>query len=213
MLFIQKITVYYDGKGRFPERARERERLKFFPIDPKPKKFGKAEPEYSKMLDCEVLFQDITCVQNENNIIVREEIFKRFGNEIFTEGKRGQWATFILENIRLFKEDEKYRIMFCDDSYFGNFSRSKRHGHNEAYNKKGSPFRYTDRLNETAFSLKDGEYGRIYFNNRYVHPHTRNQVYKYVVYNIVSCERSHFREKMFFRKNPDHEYKNLKSLY
>ena len=215
MIFIQGISIWYRGKERLSEYAEERERIRFLPSEPEPNRFKGEKPEYSKMLDCEVLFHRVLIWQDEKTMSEVRNEFHRFGKEIFGEGTRSDpwYHKRTIENVRIFKEENGYRIMFCDDCFFDSFSHSKRHGHNEAYNKKGSPFSYTDRLNETAFFLKDGEYGRICFNNRFVHPRTRNQMYEYCIYNIINCDKSCFKEKIFFKKKADFEYRNMKSLY
>ncbi len=204
MLFIQKIAVYYSGRERFSDHAREREALKFLPV----------RQSLRIMPDSEVLMHTVDMRQYDSRMIVRKEQLQQFGREVFGEGTRSDpwYHKDLFENIRIFREDDRYRIMFCDDFYYSIFSRSRRHGRNEAYNKKGSPFRYADRLNETAFRLGRNEYGRIYFNNRFVHPRSREQTYVRYIYNIINCDRERFREKMFFCKNADHEYRNMKSL-
>lgn len=202
MLFIQKIVIYYSGKERSSEYARERESLKFLPL----------QRSLRIMPDSEVLMHSVDMHQYDSRMVVKNEQVQQFGREVFGEGTRSEpwYHKRMFENIRLFKNDGRYRIMFCDDFYYSIFSRTRRRGHNEAYNKKGSPFRYTDRLNETAFRLGRNEYGRIYFNNCYVHPNTRNRTYARYVYNIINCENC--REKLFFRKHPDFEYKDMKIL-
>lgn len=60
--------------------------------------------------------------------------------------------------------------------------------------------------------LKDGDYGRIIFNNRYVNSETGIWCYERGVYNVINCNKAAFREKMFYRKKPDHEYTNLLTL-
>lgn len=203
MLFIQKIVIYYNGRERSSEYAREREMLKFLPLSKNTRIIPGSEG----------YIHDVVIHQYGNRMAVKDENFRPFGKEVYGEGKRNApwYHKRIFENIRVFKEDDKYRIMFCDDYRYSIFSRTKRLGRNEAYNKKGSPFRYADRLNETAFCLGRNEYGRIYFNNRFVHPNTRQQTYVRYVYNIINCDN--IREKLFFRKQPDFEYKNLKCLY
>ncbi len=97
---------------------------------------------------------------------------------------------------------------------FGNveWCPTKRRGHNEAFHNADSIFYHKDSLNETAFVLGDNQYGRIIFNNRYVDPDSRMWYYGWHIYNIVSCDISECKEKMFFRKTPDHEYRQLLDL-
>lgn len=211
MLFIQRLSIFYWKNTRYPKYAHERNAIKFMKINPEPNKFGKVPKiGYDKMLDCEVLFQSVSFRHHQDKLIkYPAERFIQYGDEIFTEGKKDSFynAHHLLHNLRIFKENDNYKVMFCDDGCFLN--RSKRRGHNEAFHKKSSPFIHADKLNETAFLLKQGEYGRIIFNNRFINPDTGEWYYEHCVYNLISCDKSEFREKMFYRKNPDHEYKNL----
>ena len=213
MLFIQKISICYYKNMRFPQFAAERERINFLPIELNPHRFEGKEPFREKMTDCEVLVQHEEFWQYPAQMHHRDTRFRQFGEEIFTEGKKDSFYNWhhLLENIRLFKEDNSYRVMFCDDGGF--LCRSRRRGQNEAYFKPHSPFAHQDKLNITAFTLSDGDYGRITYNNRYIDPDTGKWIYARNVYNIVCCEKAAFREKMFYRKKPDYEYTNLMSLY
>ena len=69
-----------------------------------------------------------------------------------------------------------------------------------------------DTLNETAFVLGKNEYGRIIYNNRYVDPDSSWWYYGWHIYNIINCDMSECNEKMFFKKNPNYEYRQLLDL-
>lgn len=215
MLFIQSISIGYYKNMRFPQYANNRERINFLPIVPNPLKFKGDKPLKEDMLNCEVLVQYEGFWQYPAKIHHTHTLYRQFGEEIFTEGSRdlSKNTHNLIENIRLKKEDDAYRVRFCDEGYYTFVCPTRRRGHNESFNEKSSPFSFQDRLNETAFVLKDGDYGRIVYNNRYVHPDTGIWCYERGVYNIVCCERAAFREKMFYRKKPDYEYTNLMSLY
>lgn len=212
MLFIQCISVYYYKDVRYYNYTNIRNSLKFAVINPKPANFCPKEINHSKMFDCEVLLQSLIYWQNTDGLKLYAEKFKKFGSEIFTAGKRDTFWNYhnLIANIRIFKEDNIYKIMFCDENF--SYSLPKRHGHNESYMDKKTPFSYTDSVFETAFRLHKNEYGRIIFNERIVEHDTGIWYYGLHTYNIINCEKSDFREKMFFRKNPDYEYKNLKYL-
>ena len=212
MLFIQYISVYYYKDVRYASYANSRNSLKFAPLNPKPADFCPKEINSSKMPDCEVLLQSLAYWQKTDGLKLFGEKFQKFGNEIFTEGKRDTFWNYhnLIPNIRIFKEDNIYKIMFCDEDFYSN--RPTLHGHNESYHKKKSPFRYKDRIYETAFRLHKNEYGRIIYNKRYVDHDTSQWYYGLHTLNIINCEKSDFREKMFFRKVPDYEYKSLKYL-
>ena len=214
MLFIQSISIGYYKNMRFPQYANARERMLFLPIELNPHKFIGEEPPKDNMLDCEVLVQYEGFWQYPAQMHHNSTRFRQFGEEIFTEGSRDSYKNMrsMIEHLRLSKEDGAYRVRFCDEGYYSFSCPSRRRGHNESYNEKGSPFSYQDRLNETAFVLKDGDYGRIIFNNRYVNSETGIWCYERGVYNIINCNKAAFREKMFYRKKPDFEYTNLLTL-
>lgn len=213
MLFIQRISICYYKNMRFPQYANERERIMFLPIELNPRKFVDVQPTKENMLDCEVLVQYENFWQYPVKIHSYGTKFRQFGEEILSEGDNDPFCNWhnMLQNIRLSKEGDVYRVRFCDDGDF--LCRSKRHGHNESYNTSHSPFAHKDKLNETAFCLSDGDYGRILYNNRYIDHDTGKWIYTRNVYNIICCEKAAFREKMFYRKKPDSEYTNLMSLY
>lgn len=212
MLFIQYLSVYYYKDVRYANYVNSRNSFKFAPINPKPADFCPKEINSSKMFDCEVLLQSLAYWQKTDGLKLYGEKFKKFGNEIFTEGKRDTFWNYhnLIPNIRISKEDNIYKIMFCDENFYS--SCPKRHGHNESYTDKKSPFSYTDRIYETAFRLHKNEYGRIVFNERIVEHDTGIWYYGLHTCNIINCEKPDFREKMFFRKVPDYEYKSLKYL-
>ena len=212
MLFIQKISICYYKNTRYPQFAVERERINFLPIELNPLRFEGNTPARDEMLDCEVLLQYELFWQYPAQLHHKATRFRQFGDEIFTEGEKQEYSTWynMTENIRLFKEEDTYKVMFCDDG--GWLCHSKRRGHNEAYNTPHSPFARQDKLNVTAFRLSDGDYGRIIYNNRYIDGDTGKWIHARHIYNIISCNKAAYREKMFYRKKPDYEYTNMLSL-
>lgn len=212
MLFVQLISIYYYKDVRYPNYANARNNLKFAEINPKPADFYPCEINQSKMLDCEVLLQSLEYLQKTDGIKLEYETFKKFNNEIFNAGTRNTYWNYhhLIPNVRMFKEDNIFKIMFCDEDFYSDCP--KRHGHNEEYMNKKSPFSYTDRIYETAFRLHKNEYGRIVFNKRIVEYETGIWRYGLHTYNFINCDKSDFREKMFYKKNPDYEYKNMQYL-
>ncbi len=164
--------------------------------------------------DCEVLYQYKALKQSTDGIHEWREYYKRFGEKIFTLGKRDRLYNLnnLIENIRILKEDENYKIMFCDDHFCNPFNTNKRHGHNEGFMDNNSPFSYTDVINETAFTLSPNQYGRVQYNDRCVMHYTEIWYYRMHTLNFINCDKDRFREKMFFRKVPDYEYKNMQYL-
>lgn len=204
MLFIQSIDTYYEKQGRSSEYARLRTGNLFRKTDP------------GKIKECEV-FAHLLSLRYDTDSGVSQakpysEKYKQYGKSIFTEGTRDRYKNYneLLKFIRIFKEDDTYRIMFCDENV--EWCPTKRRGHNEAFNDGNSIYYHRDTLNETAFILGKNEYGRIIYNNRYVDPDSQWWYYGWHIYNIINCDMSECNEKMFFKKNPDHEYRQLLDL-
>lgn len=204
MLFVQSLNTYYDKGERSSEYAAMRTGDLFRRIDP------------SQIKECEVFAQELRLRYGKDDKVSPAEVYateyRQFGEKIFTEGTKDRYANFnkLLQFIRIFKEDDRYRIRFCDENV--EWCPTKRRGHNEAFNDADSINYHRDRLNETAFILEKGQYGRIIYNNRYVDPDSQLWYYGWHVYNIISCDISECSEKMFFRKDPDHEYRQLLDL-
>ena len=204
MLIIQSLNTYYEKRERSSEFARLRTGDMSRKID------------LSKIKKCEVFAQDIRLRYDKVGKISQAQPFfteyRQYGEKIFTEGTQNRYDNFnkLLQFIRIFKEEDKYKVMFCDENV--EWCPTKRRGHNEAFNNVNSIYYHRDRLNETAFILENNQYGRILYNNRYVDPDTQMWIYGWHVYNIISCDIDECNEKMFFKKEPDYEYRQLLDL-
>lgn len=204
MLFIQSLDTYYEKKGRSSEYARLRTGDIFREID------------LSKFKECEVFVQFLSMSYDTEGKVSQakpySEKYRHYGESIFTEGTRDRYKNYneLLKFIRIFKEGDGYRIRFCDENVV--WCPTKRRGHNEAFNDDNSIYYHRDFLNETTFVLEKNEYGRIIYNNRYVDPDNQHWYYGRHIYNIINCDISECKEKMFFKKSPDHEYRQLLDL-
>lgn len=200
MLFVQHIAITYYKDVRYANYANVRNSIRFEPI------------VIEKVPDCEVLCQRVGMHQGVDGI-KKYTSFKEYGEEIFTVDNIDPCRNYyrFIKDIRILKINGDYKIRFCDDRSFTRHNAFKRHGHNESFTDNNSPFCYTDIINETVFNLKSDEYGRIIYNARHV---TMDEQWYYILYvvNFINCDRSKYREKMFFRKNPDYEYKNMQYL-
>ena len=211
MLFVQEIDLWYRKDVRYPEYANMRNALKFVPV--------KTD---NVNLDCDVFYHYSKLKQSPDGIQTTWEYHERLGEEIFTDGSRDPMQNLInlIHNIRIFRENENYKIMFCDDYFFvrndlyfkDRSGMSKRRGRNEGYWNNNSPFSYTDVINQTAFILTPDTYGRILYNDRIVMHHTETWYYRMHTLNFINCDRNKYREKIFYRKVPDYEYKNMQYL-
>lgn len=201
MLFVQDISLTYYKNVRYANYANARNAIKFAPV------------KIEKIPDCEVFYQRVGMFQDTDGIKKGKPVFKEYGEEIFNADKLDPVYNYInlLCNTRIFKFNDTYKIRFCDDRYFTRYNAFKRRGHNEDFMNDNSPFCYNDIINETAFILKPDEYGRIIFNERHI---TIDEEWYYLLntINFINCDKSKFREKMFYRKIPDYEYKNMQYL-
>ena len=203
MLIIQSLSTYYEKLERSSEYARLRSDDLFRGID------------CSKIEECEVFVQFLSLRYDKEKVSSAKiyiEQYKQYGESIFTEGIKDPYASYnkLIPFIRIFRDEERYRIMFCDENVA--WCPTRRTGHNEAFNDEKSLFYHKNRLNETAFTLENNQYGRIIYNNRYVDPDNSHWYYGWHVYNIINCDISECKEKMFFEKKPDYEYKQLLDL-
>ena len=203
MLFIQSLDTYYDKNERSSEYARLRNGDLFRKID------------VTKIKECEVFVQFLSLRYDDGGVSQAKpysEIYKDYGKSIFTEGTKDRYSNYnkLLKFIRIFKDEDNYKIMFCDENV--EWCPTKRRGHNEAFNNVNSIFYHRDKLNETAFILGKNQYGRIIYNNKYVNPDSQMWYYGWHIYNIINCDISECKEKMFFEKNPDFEYRQLLDL-
>lgn len=204
MLIVQSLDTYYEKRERSSEFARLRSEDLFRTID------------CSKIKECDVFAQRLRLGYNKDGEVSPAQPYKieyeQFGANIFTEGTKNRYDNYnkLLKFIRIFKQEDGYKIMFCDENV--EWCPTKRRGHNEAFHDEKSIYYHRDWLNETAFVLGKDQYGRIIFNNRYVDPDTQRWSYGWHIYNIISCDIAECKEKMFFRKEPDYEYRQLLDL-
>ena len=157
--------------------------------------------------------QNVPIYQSVDGIKKYSPRFEKYGEEIFTVDNLDPCRNYyrFIHDIRILKTDGGYKIRFCDDRSYTRYNAFKRRGHNESFMDSKSPFCHADIINETAFNLKPDEYGRIIYNARQV---TMDEQWCYILYvvNFINCDKSKYREKMFFRKVPDYEYKNMQYL-
>ena len=132
--------------------------------------------------DCEVFYQYKSFIQSTDGINKWRECYSRFGEEIFGE------------EIYIFGKRTDWRsanIHILSDS--------------ENYK-----IMFYDEVYKTVFTLSPNQYGRIQYNERFVTDYA--WYYRIHTLNFISCDRNKFREKMFFKKIPDYEYKNMQYL-
>ncbi len=138
-----------------------------------------------KIPDCEVLFNRIMLFQDTDGL--HEHFNKiRHYNENVLYNPRCYTSPFGDRTAVKKSDDGNYEIMY-------------RNGKSRGYYK-------------SPFTLKNNEYGRIVYNDRYVEYDSGQWYYKLHTINFINCDKSKYREKIFFRKIPDYEYKNMQYL-
>lgn len=103
----------------------------------------------------------------------------------------------------------------CSVTFFYDERRSGRpvrRGHNQDFQNPDSPFYRKDILNETAFTLTPGQYGRILWNERTTDCDTGEWYYQLHIYNLYYAPGRTFPNDIFVRKRPDVEYRQLAAL-
>lgn len=144
-----------------------------------------APVKIKKFSDCEVIFNRIMLFQDTDGL------YESFN-------KIRQYSDNVLYNPRCYTSPFDNRIAI-KKSGDGIYEIMYRDGKSKGYFK-------------IPFALKNGEYGRIIYNDRYVEFDTGKWYYEIHIINFINCDKSKFREKIFFRKNPDYEYKNMQYL-
>lgn len=88
-----------------------------------------------------------------------------------------------------------------------------RRGANRDYNNPSSPLFGKDFLNERAFLLSYGRYGRMIWNERLCDADTGEWYYRLRIYNLIHVESRIFAGTEFISKEPDFIYERLEHLY
>lgn len=135
--------------------------------------------------DREILFNDIMMFQDADGLYEDYNRTRQYNEEAFYNLKC--YYSPLGTRIAVKKFDNgSYKVMYKDKNSHGYY--------------------------KNPFTLKNNEYGRIIYNEREIGEYTGIWYYFLVTYNFVSCDKSGIREKMFFRKVPDYEYKDMQYL-
>lgn len=111
--------------------------------------------------------------------------------------------------IYLYKNNDEYIVKYKYDRKSG---MPFRRGHNEDYNNKDSLFFGIDVINEKAFILGYGNYGRIIYNGRFVSEDS-SWYYNLNIINFISADNNIYRLNMFKNTSINYIYKQIAKLY
>ena len=89
----------------------------------------------------------------------------------------------------------------------------RRRGSNRDYHNQQSLWHGRDCLNEEAFLLEPGQYGRIIWNERCADCDTGHWYYQLHIYNILLFKRGVPPADILLTRQPDYEYSQLADLY
>lgn len=172
MLFVQELTLRYQKDVRYANFANQRKSVRFWELPESP-------PEEN-----EIFFQKIFMWQTPEKLACYQNQLKAYGTEGFFGG--GFNNTPFSGRIGVIKEENNYRIQYCDKKNLGFYT--------------------------TRFLLKLEEYGRMIFNERGAFDYTGIWYYDLITYNFINTSYDNYRKNLFFRKEPDHEFKDMQYL-
>lgn len=111
-----------------------------------------------------------------------------------------------LTNLSINPCRKGFDISFCYDQRRS--GSPFRRGHNKDYDHEESLLYRQDCLNETAFVLAPGQYGRILWNDRITEWDTGEWFYRLNIYNILSVAGGWQRD-LLVTKTPDYLYRQM----
>lgn len=115
-----------------------------------------------------------------------------------------------LTNLSIGVSDGGYRVSFFHDEHRS--GAPYRRGRNQDYADPQSPFYCKDCLNEPAFTLQPGQYGRVLWNERRTDYDTGEWYYLLHIYNLYSLTGPP-SESLLTVREPDVFYRQLADLY
>ncbi len=182
MLFIQEIILEYTKAVRNSNAANVRRAVRFVPV----------EFDRSNITD-EILFNKVNLFQTPEGLKEQRNAVKIYGeNALFT----GRFSDFF--GHRVF-------VKRTSASLSGRLSDSR----------DGYEILYTDKVQrgyiKSKFILTSGQSGRIVYNERYSNWDCP-WLYFLFTFNFVCADKSDFKPKIFFNKNPDFTFKDMKPL-
>lgn len=121
------------------------------------------------------------------------------------------FASIRLPNISFDFTGGVYNVNFSYDSRHSGLP--LRRGRNKDFNNESSGFYRQDLLNETAFWLENGQYGRIIYNERLSDVDTGEWYYKLRMINIVNDESGKPATDIFISREIDYCYDKTADLF
>ncbi len=182
MLFVQNIILQYQKDVRYANYANQRRSIRFWELP-------------TMDLEENEVFVNRVCLgqstlnktffgQDAKNIYCYQNITKSYGTEVLYEGR------FINSpfsgRLAVVKEDDSYKIKYCGKHDLGFYS--------------------------TKMTIGKDEYGRVVFNERGTYEYSGIWYYELNIYNFVNADYSKYSPKLFFEKEPDYEFEDMRKL-
>lgn len=145
-------------------------------------RFYPVEFDKSKITD-EILFNKVGLFQAPDGLKEQRNVVKIYGeNALFT----GKFSNFFGYRIFVKRAGEGYEILYTDKAQRG-WIKSK-------------------------FTLTNGKSGRIVYNDRSSDWDCSVWNYYLITFNFICAEKDDFKPKIFFNKNPDFTFTDMKPL-
>lgn len=184
MLFVQNIVLRYQKDVRYANYANQRRSIRFWELPSA--NLEENEVFFHKVLLGQNTFLNQTFLgQDTKNIHCYRNVSQSYGKEVLFDGHFINNSPFS-RRLAVVKTDDGYQIKYCGKHDLDFYS--------------------------TKMTVKKNEYGRVIFNQRESYCYSGIWYYELYIYNFVNAEYSDYRKKLFFRKEPDHYFEDMKYL-
>ena len=221
MLFIQKISLDWDKNERGAKGENVRRQFPFaYPVGEYPLgevvvqnlNFYQQGTDIMDFVQAEYYFAE----KNLPKIGFTKEQAKTEAEKRILHMKKYQYQSYSsidalnLTNLSICPKADTFDIIFFyDEQRSGAPFRS---GHNRDFLNPDSRLYQKDNLNETAFVLRENQYGRIVWNERRVDYDFGTWYYQLHIYNLFYVNRQ-ISKDIFVRTEPDFVYQQIAKLY
>ena len=224
MLLIQEIDLTWHKNERGGQYAQARRQFpRAYPLDGLPARAGAAVHQLSFYQNRDSFIEASQDIQQSLEPFLlrigftREQALREIQRRLSLI-KRNRLRLFPciedlnLTNLSVRPAPEGYSISFFYDEHRSGMP--YRRGRNQDFQNPNAPLYCKDCLNETAFTLRPGQYGRIIWNERRTDYDNGTWYYQLHILNLfhVSPEQS-IKHDIFLAAQPDFEYKQIAVLY
>ncbi len=221
MLLIQIVSLIWYKQDRGSAGAEARKHFpQAFPLEPctgpvvlhrlrfcqKGTKFMDEAEEARLLLNRARVNLGLSQQQAQREIRQREQWIQRYRVQVFQDV-----SELNVTNLSLSPYENGYAVSFFYDRHRS--GAPFRRGHNQGYLSPASPLYGQDCLNETAFRLRPGQYGRILWNERQTYADTGGWCYLHHIYNLFCVPGDTLEKDLLTAGTPNFVYRQLAGLY